>query len=154
MFILPHYSSKESNFRYRNLTSRMRLSRQPLLLHCLIATLFGRCLLATSQVLVDRGAPSSWQNDSASPNTSTKEESDLQFTFKYLVFPQNPQKVAEIQNILYGNVHSGSVRRIESHLRPQYDGVEFWIVHAIPIEILEVTTLCGNDVSPVERVQY
>lgn len=106
-------------------------------------------LLATARAAPDRDAPTGLQNTSSSLNASTAGTNDLAFTLKFLVFPQTPNKVNEIQSKLYQNIHSGTVQRFESHLRPAFHGVEFWVVYATLAEIVAVSRLLGNDVSNI-----
>ena len=125
----------------------MLLSRGVLLIVCFVTGLLHRGLAVAVQNSLDTQTASSWQNLSASLNASSNGTNDLTFTLKYLVFPQVPDTVAVIQDVLRAYVHSGTVERFESHLRPSFDGVEFWIVYATVAEILAVGRSLENDVS-------
>ena len=124
----------------------MRFPSRLLLLDCFVIGIFYNVFVSAFS-LPDQEAFPSLQNLSLPSNISTDVIKNLKITHKYLIFPLNPNKVSEIQNIIYENVHSGRITRIESHLRPQFDGVEYWIVGATPAEILQIKSLVGNDVS-------
>ena len=108
----------------------MRFSIGTYIFNCIVIGLFGSALVISARGSPGTNTPSSWHEISSSSNTSVTGDGDLQYTLKYLIFPLVPSKVAEIQAIIYENCYGGIVKRIESHLRPQFDGVEFWIVNA------------------------
>ena len=124
----------------------MRFSIRFHIFNCIVIAFFGSALAVLARGLPSTNTPSSRQGLSSSSNMSVTGNGDLQYTLKYLIFPLVPSKVAEIQAIIYENCYGGIVQRIESHLRPQFDGVEFWIVNAARQEIANIRELLGENV--------
>ena len=128
----------------------MPLVRGILVIVCFLIGLLPQGLALSARNDSETQTASSRQSFSASLNAlsiGTNGTNDLTFPLRFLVFPQVPEKVADIQNALHAYVDSGSVERFESHLRPNFDGVEFWIVYATVGEIVAIARLFDNDVS-------
>lgn len=73
---------------------------------------------------------------------------------QYGVYPENPQRVHEIDRDLRETLGLGKVQRVDSKNRPQYSNVLYWIFTALEDEAQKVKSFLGSDVSLLGASRY
>jgi hypothetical protein len=71
---------------------------------------------------------------------------------EYTVFPQQPQKVAQVASAIQAFAVQDSVRTITDKYRPEYDYILYWQFRALPDAAQQLREQLGSDVGAPSRL--